>query len=454
MESNRPLEPALLPHQIECIEWARGRNSIPIMLPYGFGKSATALKCLQERNIKSCLIIAPKPTLEGWVREIRKFTNYSSAVAIGNREKRLTNILSGSNIILINPEGVRVLEKELLECVKENLFEAIVVDELTKIRRWSKQTQAVLKIAPFIPLHIGLCGKLITESMFDPFNPFRFLDNGATFGNDYFVFRDKYFQKVETPTGIVTWEPTDYGKRMISGFVKRASFVRKLEDVHILPKVSFTYRTISLSPQQSTYLEVLQKEWTSRLPENPDHLLDYTMQIHQKAYQCINGFVYKEDGTTFFFDYNPKLQELNSILEEHGNNPFIVWHVYKAERAMIESLLEKTVRKICPSDKPSDFDTSNYDCFVASFDKHALGINLKKAPLAIYYSRPRKFLDYDQSQFRNRRADSTHKLVSCQIITSKHPIERLVDFSLRKKKDLSDYVASVDLRTIWNPQKK
>ena len=454
-ESNRPIEPELKPYQLECIEWSKGRSSIPIMLPYGFGKTACALKIAAQRGLKSILVIAPKTTLEGWGKDIRKFTNYSFAIAVGNKSKRLANILSRSNIILINPEGVRILEKELIECVKENLFDGIIVDELTKIRRWSKQTQALLKVSPTIPIRMGLCGKLITENLFDPFNPFRYMDNGKTFGKDFFVFREKYFIKIEDPiTNAITWSPTDYGKRMINEFVNRASFVKKIEDIAVLPNVSFYYRTVSLSPQQTTYLKVLQEEWVSRLPNDKDQQLNYTMQILEKAYQCINGFIYKQDDSTFFFDYNPKLQELNSILEEQGNNPFIVWYNYKAERAMIEALLEKIGKTICPREHPADFDNSSYDCYLASFSKDAFGINLKKASLAIYFSRPKDYASYEQSQFRNRRADSIYKLVSCQIISSKHHIERMRDFSLRKKRDLTNYVSTIGLENVWSPEKK
>lgn len=454
IESNRPITPPLKDYQVECIEWAKDKKAIPIMLPYGAGKTAVALKIAEALNLKSVLVVAPKTTLEGWTKDVRKFTAYSFGVATGNRSKRLTNILSGANIILINPEGVRLFEKELADCIKENLFDGIIVDELTKFRRWSKQTQSLLKISHTIPVRMGLCGKLITENLFDPFNPFQYLDNGKSFGRDFFAYRDKYFEKIEDPSGIPIWLETDYGKRMITALVKRSSFIRNITDIHTLPGVSFSYRRISLSPQQVTYLKVLQNEWISRLPEEKDKYLDYTMQILQKAYQCINGFIYKDDGSTFFFEYNPKLQELNSILEEHGKSPFIVWYNYKAERAIIESLVEKIGKKVCPSDDAAKFDDSDYDCFLASFSKHSLGINLKKAPLAIYFSRPQKFIDYDQSQFRNRRADSPFKLVSCQIITSNHNIERMIEASLKKKQNLSDYVSGVNRNEIWTPAKK
>jgi len=455
LESNRPIEPPLKPYQLECIDWSKDRSSIPIMLPYGAGKTAIALKIAVFRNLKSVLCVAPKATLESWGKQIRKFSDYSFAIAIGNKQKRLDNILSKSNIILINPEGVRILQSELIECAKVGLFDGMIVDELTKFRRWSQQTQALLKISPFIPVRMGLCGKLITENLFDPFNPFRYLDGGKTFGKDFFVFRDKYFEKREDPMlGTVTWEPTTYGKRIVNELVKSQSFHKSIEQIDVLPGISYSYRTISLAPQQVTYLKVLQEEWVSRLPPSQEQQLNFTMQILQKAYQCINGFVYKDDGSTFFFDYNPKLQELNSILEEHGKSPFIVWYNYKAERAMIEALLEKIGKTICPQDKHTEFDSSDYDCYLASFSKDAYGINLRKAPLAIYFSRPREFLSYDQSQSRNRRADSTFKLISVQIISSKHQIERMIDMSLRKKRDLSSYVSTLGMTNIWTPERK
>lgn len=444
----------LLPHQEDAVKYGSTKNSIPLLCPMGTGKTAMSLSICMQRQFKKVLCVVPKAVINGWVKDIGIFTNYSCAVATGNKQKRIEALLSPVEIILINFEGARILEDELVKMASKNYFDCIIIDELARVRRYSEQTKALQKITKHIPTKIGLTALLLAESELDAYNPFLILDNGRTFGTDFFAFRAKYFTKEDTDSGYPTYTITDYGKRIISGLIKQNSFILDEDKIQALPNTSFNTRQVALSAEQLKFLKLLEEEWSVKIAElNHEEQLKYTIQVIQKSLQCISGFNYLPNGETFWFDYNPKIQELNAIVEENGNLPFVVWCNYKAERALVEKLLTSIGKTICPQEESAKFDSSNYDCYIGTYAKDAQGINLKRARTSILFSRPNSYEKYYQALGRNRRQNSEYKLISYQLISSRHPIEIINDKALKKKEELSLLLKDMDLKDIWKLKK-
>lgn len=440
----------LLPHQEEGIIFSKKRASIPILCDMGLGKTALSLGICKDRGLKKVLCVVPKSVIDNWLKDIKKFTEFSCAVALGNREKRIANILAPVEIILINFEGVRILEKELEKLASQKYFDGLIIDELARVRRYSKQTQALQKIAKYFPTRIGLSGLLIAESLMDAFNPFKILDLGQCFGTDFFLFREKYFVQDSSEGEYAKYVATEYGKKVITSLIKSNSYIKTAEQVGLLPATSFVTRKVVLSEQQLDFLKTLQEEWRSSYPKlDIEAQYNYTIQIIQKSLQCISGFNYLDNKEVYWFDYNPKAQELNALVEELGSSPFLVWCNYKAEKALVEKMLVSLGKKVCPSDEPSKFDDSNYDCFIGTYSKDSQGHNFKRAKTAILFSRPNSYEKYYQALGRNRRQTSEYNLISYQIITSKYPTEYLNDLALKKKQDLAGLLRTMDLKDIW-----
>lgn len=455
MQENAPAMnsnfPELLPHQKEAVDFFVKRSSIPLLLDTGLGKTATSLEILKTKNCKRVLCVIPKSITDQWVAEIAKFTDYTSVVAIGNRTKRIENIRADVNIVLINFEGVRICFDEIKALAKVGYFDCLLIDELSRVRRYSKQTRCLQEIARFFPVRIGLSGLLIAENMIDAFNPYKILDLGRTFGTDFFAFLEKYFTETVDDTGTYRkYTATEYGQKMIPALVKRTAFIRTAEQVSVLPPSVFSTRKVSLSIEQDAFLKTLEKEWKAKFPGSlTEEFYNYTIQLMQKAMQCCSGFVYKEDDSTFWFDYNPKLQELNAILEELGKSHFIVWCNYKAEKLLITQFLEKQGKTVCPSETPQDFNTGKYDAYIGTFSRDAQGHSFKIAKTAIFFSRPTSYEKFYQSLGRNRRVDSESALINYIIISSKHKTEFLNDLALKKKKDLADLLRETKMKDIW-----
>jgi hypothetical protein len=451
--SNRPEPLKLLPYQETAVEYGKKTNSIFLLMGTGLGKTITTLHILKSRQLTRILCVVPKTIIENWAKEIRRCQDFSYSIAIGNKLKRIEALNLKVSITLINFEGIRLLRKEIREILFRNNYDGLVIDELARVRRYSQQTKALKEISKNFKVRIGLSGLLLSENLTDVFNPFAIIDQGKAFGTDWFRFREKHFEQIDDGSGFFKWQPTEYGKKIIPALVKKYAYIVNAEDVGTLPPVSFVTRKISLSEEQNAFLKILEEEWKSTysvLGEKKEEFHDYTIQIIQRAHQCISGFIYKEDKSVYWFNYNPKIQELNAIIEELGITPFIVWCQYKAEQAMITSLLESLGKRICPNDRLIDFDTNNsYDCCVCSFSRDSQGHNLKKANTAIFFSRPLSYEKFHQALGRNRRLGSDCKIISYQVISSRHKIELINDTALRKKKDLSNLIREMKVEEIW-----
>lgn len=450
--SNRPEPLKLLTYQEQALEYAKNRSSIFLLMDTGLGKTLTALHICKLHSLKKILCVVPKSVIENWAKHIRQIGGLSYDIALGNRLNRIEVLQQKVDIVLINFEGVRTCIKEIKDLIKLHNFDGLIVDELSRVRRYSQQTKALREISKLFRIRIGLSGLLISENLTDCFNPFYIIDLGASFGLDWFKFREKYFDKIEDEFGYYKYLPTQYGMKMIPALIKRSAFIVKSEDVDLLPPVSFSQRRVSLSEQQIVYLRILEEEWKSvykEFEEKKEELYNYTIQIMQKAMQCISGFIYKEDRSVFWFDYSPKHQELNAIIEELGNNPFIVWCNYKAEQVSITAQLEQIGKKVCPNDNFNTFDTSDFDVCVCSYQRDSQGINLKKAKTAIFFSRPTSYDKFHQALGRNRRVDSSCKIINYQMIQSKHKIEIINDNALRKKRDLANLIREMKIEGIW-----
>lgn len=442
----------LLDYQEKAVQLWHNRKVIPLLADLGLGKTAMALSMAKRSGRKRILCVIPKTTIDDWCHDIRLFTDFSYSIAIGNRAKRIDAIRGDVNVVLINFEGARICIDELKKLSKVGYFDCLIIDELARVRRYSEQTKALQEIAGFFPKIIGLSGLLIAESLLDVFNPFKILDGGQNFGTDFFKFREKYFEKeLDEKSGFFKYRPTDYAKKVIPLLVGRSSCIIHAEDIGTLPEVVTQTRKITLSTEQVAYLKILEEEWKSKIPDetSDEEKLNYTMQVIHKAHQACSGFIYKENDETFWFNYNPKIQELNALIEENANQKFIVWYKYKAEKVLIEQLLEKLGKRICPEDDHKSFGDPKYDCFVASYKKHSQGINLPAARTAILFSRPVDYEGYYQALGRNRRLSSEHKLISYQVITSRHPPELLNDMALKAKKGLADLLKETKLENIW-----
>jgi len=439
------LKTSLLPHQTQALNFSEQRMGIMVLDQMGLGKTLTSLAIAHHKKAKTILCVVPKALFKNWEKEIHKHTTLTVFSASGNKQKRLKILIDPQpgTVILINPEGLRILVKEFP--LFQDKYDALIVDELTRFRRWSQQSKALYRLAKTFRCRIGLSGGLVTENFSDVFNPFRCIDLGKTYGNDYFSYRKRYFTEITDtsfpkPDGSVAhpWEVTEYGRRIIRTLLHKNALMRGVEDIgQTMPTTESTIYNVSLAKEQVAALEELKQEWQLTVEGHAEQY-NYTLQCLQKAHQISSGFVYKSDGSTYWFPYSPKVQVLQSLVEEVGDDKFIIWCAFKAEKAILEKLLSEQYN-LWTGD-PSEFDNNKCQGLILTFSKDAQGHNIRSARHSIFFSRPFSNDKYQQARGRNKRLDSDHAQVSEHILLTDTGIEKLIDSNLKAKMEMQAYI--------------
>jgi len=430
-----------IPIQKECEEWAKNRVSCLIRMEMGLGKTRQSLVIAAQKHATKVLAVVPKTAFSHWEREIEKHSYYTHVTIKGNRTKKIQLLsLNTVEIFLINPEGIRTLWKEILKVFPG--FDLLIVDELTRFRRYSQQTRTLKRVAEKIPFRIGLTGNLIVEGYRDVFNPALILDDGKTFGKNYFTFLGKYFERNyeegDPEHKKHDWQPTNYGIRVIPKLLSKVSFSARISECINLPPTHWEKRVVSLSKEQTAALAQLQDDWEL----DQDREYKTKLEVLLKAKQIASVFIYVQGGEPYTFEFNPKLMELATYLEELGNSKCVIWFRFKWEAVLIGALLKGL--KISFTENPEEFD--NHQIFLGSLSKYADCIELTQSNHTFYFSRPERYQIYEQSKARNyRKGSEIHPFVKYIILTSKSVGDIHTDRILMEKIELQKYLRSVDL---------
>ena len=176
-------------------------RGVGLLMEMGCGKSLTAVAIAgilyQFGLIKKVLVVAPLSILGVWEDE---FTHaafpYTLTVLKGTGDKKRQQLKQnpgdGLQVMVVNYESARILEKELLQYDAD----LIIADEGHKIKEGrSKQSKAMHNLGDRATYKLLLTGTLITNKELDVFSEYRFL-NSSVFGTSFFRFRNTYFDMV------------------------------------------------------------------------------------------------------------------------------------------------------------------------------------------------------------------------------------------------------------------
>ncbi len=111
---------------------------------------------------------------------------------------------------------------------------------------------------------------------------------------------------------------------------------------------------------------------------------------------------------------NAKLKALLDIVDEIGDEPFVVFTQFKADVAKIAAALAKQgkIVKLLTGDVKENaaFQAGQGHCLIANIAAGNAGITLTRARYVIYYTVGSSRTMFDQSEWRVRRPDSKHDI--------------------------------------------
>ena len=276
------------------------------------------------------LVICPLSIMDAaWRRDLFKTAMHRSVeIAHGSREKRTQIVKSNAEIVIINFDGVEIVE----DVIANGGFDLIVVDEATHLknvstRRWKTINRLV---TPETWLWL-LTGTPAAQSPVDAYGLIK-LANPRHAPRAFNAFRDL----VQVRVSQFTYKNRPEAEQIVHGLLQPAIRFTK-EECLDLPELTYQTRDIPLSPQQDKYYKLLKKEMLMQAAGEEITAANAAVALN-KLLQLSSGAVYSDAGEVIEFDVKSRAAELLDVISETSHKT-IVFVQFKHTIEIVEKVL-------------------------------------------------------------------------------------------------------------------
>lgn len=367
-------------------------NCAPLFADCGMGKTFMVLVSTELQIQKGLidrgktLICAKLATIEtGWLEDAERFTNLKVNVlwekgSSKNRKKVILDRLDEpADVYVINHDGVRIFQ----DALAAKGFQKVVVDESTILKnfrgtdpriRGGQFGKSLMDVAKQAKYRVAMSGTPAPNGPEDLWGQFLFLDpNGLILEPSFNDFREQYFEIVDLrpkeqrflknkhtgdfvrtaegkliakplgPRDPKKWVPKKESVTHISDAINKPAYRLRIRD-HIkdLPEKSTVQRLIDMTPEQEKHYRDMREMLKVEID---NERITASMQITaiMKLRQITGGFIIDHEGKCHEIADNPKLAELDSILNEEisPEEKVVIYCEYRWEVETIERRYKK-----------------------------------------------------------------------------------------------------------------
>ena len=377
--------------------------------------------------INRMLVVCPLSIMDAaWRKDLFKTAMHRSVeIAHGSREKRAQVIKSSAEIVIINFDGVEIVEKE----IAEGGFDLIVVDEATHLKNVSTRRWKVMNrlVTPSTWLWM-LTGTPAAQSPVDAYGLIK-LVNPKNTPRAFNAFRDM----VQVRTSQFTFKNRPDAEQIVHRFMQPAIRFTK-EECLDLPELTYQTRDVPLSPQQDKYYKLLKKEMLMSAAGEEITAANAAVALN-KLLQLSSGAVYSDNGEVIEFDVKSRAAELLDIVKE-ASHKTLVFVQFKHTIEIVEKILTDEGYSvgvvhggINANKRAQLFDQFQHplgdpQVLVIQPQAAAHGVTLHAANTIVWWGVTLSLETYKQANARIHRAGQTNKCSVVHLVGS--PVEKKV----------------------------
>ena len=250
-------------HQLQGIEAAKEMDEFAFFFEMGTGKTCAAINtyrhwCMKYQKLMNAIVFCPPAVIHQWKEEFEAHSNVAKYVVPleGTGAKRLKTVedkLGQPVIFVTNYETL--LMKPVFAALQKHGLEVGIFDESHKLKNpGAKRTKLAATLSKRLVKKLILTGTPILNSPLDLFSQFLVLDNGKTFGDNFFVYRAKYFfdKNAGMPKDkyFPDWRPRPGSFDQLNEKIFNKSMRAKKEDCLDLPPLTKQEIHVEMSPDQ------------------------------------------------------------------------------------------------------------------------------------------------------------------------------------------------------------
>lgn len=482
-------------HQLECLNEYGMRKSFALLAEMGTGKSWIIINNMaalwSSHELGGAIIFAPNGVHVNWLlRELPKhmpdWVRWKAVAWSPNKtkavERDLASLFESSDstelrIMLMNWEalqtkrGLEYAMKFANSCNKLML----VADESTYIKNpAAARTKALLKLKRFSSYRRIMNGAPITNSPFDAFAQFNFLDKTILGTESYYAFKAEYAEMLQEGNKLLDHikkkmaphkrgltpqvvEKDSRGRakyknlHKLQAIIAQHSFRVLKKDCLDLPKKIYKTAWFELTPEQAAIYKKVEKE--NRLILQGEETAVAKLAAIMKLAQITAGYYLHPDASepVRIAGENPKLELLKErvLATVEQGHKVIVWARFRVEIEDIVSILSAAgmnvvqyhggVNKNDRTISIDSFQEGEANVFVGQQQSGGTGITLTAANHVIYFSNTFSLHDRLQTEDRAHRIGQEEDVVYTNLI-ARNTIDATIVGALMNKKEIADII--------------
>lgn len=441
-KNHRPFQ-----HQKDTTEFLLRNLRAYVLSDIGTGKSLCPLWAfdilLCFGKVRKMLIVTPLSTMRVvWAKEI--FTNLPHrryAVAHGNKASRIAAIKSNSDFVIINHDGIKTVEREILD----ERFDVIVIDELTAFKNaTSDRSKCMQRIAQRSKAIWGMTGNPTPNCPSESFGQAKVVNPSNPFLPRYYT---KFLPMVVTEVAPYVYVPKPEAKNIVHKILQPS--IRFERDQCLdLPPAFVTDIDIDMSAEQARAYKAMADELMFEYGSGEISAVNAAVKW-SKLLQISAGSVKDDLGNVLHLNIDPKIEDLLQTFEELGRTKFIVVSAFRASVERLTSVFkgEKIRCEFIHGDVGMNERTRIINAFqdgdlqIMCLQPQAVahGITLTAGNTIVWQSYVASGETYNQMNGRITRAGQTRKQYVRRQICSKAE-KRMTNVILDGKMDLSQAV--------------
>lgn len=452
----------LYKHQQEGLEFLRRNSGGFLAYDMGTGKTRIVLEYFKEWHAKGykLLVICPLSLVEtAWRDDIQKFTPEFKMLNMHKKQRY------EADIYVTNYEGLVSKKRfaEIHSLVSGGRFICCADESSRASNHKAITTKNLLALRNYFAARVCLSGTPCSQSEAQWWPQITFIKSGVLH-DSFFGFKNTYFhlQRGNSSMPLAQGASKDIYKNLFSKGWKlsitpsrRDKLLERLRPVVMwrdidscvdLPEEVDEFRKVEMSEDQARAYKQMRLACIAEI-QGKAIVAQVALTKLMKLRQITSGFAISPNGEAIRLSVNPKLNELQDLLEELGNEQAIIFVNFKAEVADIKSVLGGRCGYIdgdTPDKAPviNDFKDGRTQYLVANLQSMAHGVTLVNCRYVIYYSHSYSAEDFAQSRARIRRIGQKRTCVYVHL-QCEGTIDEVIYSVLKRKGDAVELVAEM-----------
>lgn len=410
----------------------------------GTGKTASAIWAadylLTQGAIKRVLVVCPLSIMQAaWQADLFKFAVHRTVdVAYGERNKRKAIINGLADFVIINYDGVKIVEDEIIN----GGFDLIIIDEANAYKNSRTERFKVMrKIVSHDKWLWMMTGTPAAQSPLDAYGLAK-LCIPARAPTLYSTYRDMVMYQLTR----FKWIPKPNAVAAVHELLQPAIRFEK-KDCLDLPDVTHTSRFAPMSAQQLKYYKQLKKDMLIEAAGEEISAVNAAANLN-KLLQIACGAVYTDTKNVIEFDVSDRLNAVTEVINE-ASHKVLIFVPFTHTLVMLKEYLTKQgiTAEIINGNVSVTKRTDIFKRFQEDVDPRVLliqpqaaahGVTLTAANVVIWYAPVTSSETYLQANARVHRQGQKNPVTVVHIEGS--PVEASLYKMLQQKLDLHSQI--------------